>query len=172
MKNLDYALEILSKVGINVRFDIYGPKEDKNYWSHCLELIKNMPENIIIKYNGALKNNAVHDMLKMHDLLFLPTKGENFGHVILESMSAGTPVLIADTTPWRNLQENGAGWDIPLESPHKFVSAIEYAFSINTDEYVHFRNSTRNYAVKFANDDSILESSRRLFMNALERKNV
>jgi glycosyltransferase involved in cell wall biosynthesis len=172
VKNLDYALRVLSKVGINVRFDIYGPKEDKNYWNHCEELIKNIPENIIIKYNGALENDAVHDMLKMHDLLFLPTKGENFGHVILESMSAGTPVLIANTTPWRNLQEHGAGWDISLETPHKFVSAIEYAYLINKNEYIHFRNSTRNYAVKFANDDSILESSRRLFMNALERENV
>jgi hypothetical protein len=87
-------------------------------------------------------------------------------------MSAGTPVLIANTTPWRNLQEHGAGWDISLETPHKFVSAIEYAYLINKNEYIHFRNSTRNYAVKFANDDSILESSRRLFMNALERENV
>ena len=38
-------------------------------------------------------------MFQEYDLLFLPTKGENFGHVILESMSAGTPVLISDTTP-------------------------------------------------------------------------
>ena len=39
-----------------------------------------------------------------NDFLILPTKGENFGHVIAESLSASLPVIISQNTPWRNLQ--------------------------------------------------------------------
>ena len=39
MKNLDFALRVLSKVKIPVMFDIYGPIEDMAYWRICETLI-------------------------------------------------------------------------------------------------------------------------------------
>jgi len=103
VKNLDYALKILSKLMLPINFDIYGPKEDKKYWDLCKVIIDSLPESIDVNYMGSIENDSVHDMFQKYDLFFFPTKGENFGHVILESMSAGTPTLIADTTPWKNL---------------------------------------------------------------------
>ena len=172
VKNLDFALDVLLKSKISCIFDIYGPMEDVSYWNKCLDIIKLLPLTIKISYKGPIENTNVHKMLKRYDLFFLPTKGENFGHVILESMSSGTPVLIANTTPWRNLEKHGVGWDISLESPDKFISAIEKISLIKKDDYIEFRNSVRNYAEKFANDDSILDSSRQLFNNAIEDKDV
>ena len=52
-----------------------------------------------------------------NDLFFLPTRGENFGHVIAEALSVGTPVLISDQTPWRKLAAVGLGHDLPLAVP-------------------------------------------------------
>ena len=121
---------------------------------------------------GSIENDSVHDMFQNYDLFFFPTKGENFGHVILESMSAGTPTLIADTTPWKNLQEFGVGWDIPLSSPSEFANAIENMFKLNEKEYLKMRNSARNYAEKVTNDVSILNQSKELFLNSLGRENV
>ena len=36
--------------------------------------------------------------------MFLPSKGENFGHIIMESLAASTPVIISDLTPWKDLE--------------------------------------------------------------------
>src|SRR5690606_33897506 len=46
----------------------------------------------------------------------LPTLGDNLGHVIAESISAGTRVLISTNPPWRNLNRQGQGWDIDVSS--------------------------------------------------------
>ena len=87
-------------------------------------------------------------------------------------MSAGTPILIADTTPWKNLEISGVGWDIPLSSPNEFADAIEKMFYLNEKEYAKMRNSVRNYAEKVTNDVSILNQSKELFLSALGRVNV
>ena len=108
--------------------------EDKNYWKKCLEYIENLPPTINTNYQGAIENSLIYKMFQEYDLLFLPTKGENFGHVILESMSAGTPVLISDTTP-EKFKKLGAGWDISLNSPKKFISVIEEAAMYSTDDF-------------------------------------
>ena len=172
VKNLDYALKVLSKLTLPINFDIYGPKEDKRYWDLCKGIIDSLPKSINVNYMGTIENENVHDMFQNYDLFFLPTKGENFGHVILESMSAGTPTLIADTTPWKNLQESGVGWDIPLSLPSEFANAIEEIFKLEEGEYLKMRNSVRNYAEKVTNDVSILNQSKELFLNSLRRDDV
>ena len=43
------------------------------------------------------------------ELLVLPSHSENFGLVVAESLAAAVPVLTTDQTPWRGLDEHGAG---------------------------------------------------------------
>ncbi|MBM6677060.1 hypothetical protein H6A07_10005, partial [Olsenella uli] len=43
--------------------------------------------------------------------------------------------IISDQTPWRNLEEKKAGWDIPLDQPKKFEEAFHQAIHWNQDEY-------------------------------------
>ena len=137
-KNLDYALRILMGVEFPVVFTIAGPVRDKNYWNYCKSLIDVMPPNIQIKIAGSVDYDQVSSVMAANDLFFLPMKGENFGHVILEAMMSGTPVLISNTTPWRHLTELKVGWDIPLEAPENFVGVLNDIFEIPADEYMVF----------------------------------
>ena len=43
-------------------------------------------------------------------LFLLPSHSENFGLVIAEALAAGVPALVTDTTPWRELGREQAGW--------------------------------------------------------------
>jgi glycosyltransferase involved in cell wall biosynthesis len=126
-KNLDFALRVLADVTVPVEFTILGPVEDAAYWATCQELMGRLPGHIRAHHAGEVLPADVRRTLSGQDLFFLPTRGENFGHVIYEALSAGVPVLISDRTPWTGLEAAGAGWNLPLEAPLEFARAIEAA---------------------------------------------
>jgi glycosyltransferase involved in cell wall biosynthesis len=124
-KNLEFAIKIINKVQRPIVFDIYGPIEDINYWNECNSLINKKSKNEKnIKYCGLLSAKDVVNTISHYDLFFLPTMGENFGHVIVESWAAGVPVLISNLTPWQNLSQKRIGWDVPLDNPALFEKLL------------------------------------------------
>lgn len=168
MKNLDFALRVLSKVRIEVNFHIWGIKEDFDYWRLCSEIVSSLPENICVVYCGEADPGDVTNLLADYDLFFLPTLGENYGHAIAEALSVGTPVLISDRTPWRDLCAEGVGWDLNLDEEGKaFQEAIEKTGEKSDIEKATWRARVRDYAALRLCDDSIVEENRRLFRDAL-----
>lgn len=108
-KNLDLALVALQAVSEPVTFDIYGPIGDSRYWSQCERLIRQLPSNVAARYRGTLEPAAVRDTFACYDAFVFPTRGESFGHVIAESLSASCPVLCSDQTPWTAVIQSGGG---------------------------------------------------------------
>ena len=48
-------------------------------------------------------------------LSILPSRSENFGMSVAESLAAGTPCISTWATPWRGLEEHRAGWCVAVE---------------------------------------------------------
>jgi glycosyltransferase involved in cell wall biosynthesis len=161
-KNLDFALEVLADVRVPVVFNIYGPREDLVYWQKCERLMRKITPPVSAFYRGELTHDAIVTTFAAHDLLFLPTRGENYGHVIIESLRAGTPALISNTTPWRGLEAQKVGWDLPLD-PNAFVTAIEQAFGM-TAEFPQWRRHAREFGYRRSHDPAVTEANRRLFL--------
>lgn len=136
MKNLDFALRVLCKVRVPVVFDIFGPKEDPGYWERCSALATQVPEHVAVSYRGSLTPPEVIETVADYELFFLPTRGENFGHVIAEAILAGTRLLISDQTPWRGLSTADVGHDLPLNDIEGYVDAIQKEFAEPTDHEV------------------------------------
>ena len=170
MKNLDGALDMLKGLKGKVEFNIYGPMEDKLYWAECQRIISSLPENIKVKYRGSIAHDKVGGVMREHDLFLFPTLGENFGHVILEAFCAGCPVLISDQTPWRNLANKKAGWDLPLEQPESFKKAIQQVIEMDQNIWDNWSEGARQVAENFMNDSSIIEANKQLFYAALGQK--
>ena len=139
MKNLDVALAMLRGLRGNVVFSIYGPVEDPGYWQRCLQTVRTLPENVRVEYRGEVPHQQVSECLAKSDLFFLPTRGENYGHVIVEAMAAGCPVLISDQTPWRNLEDKGVGWDLPLKAPERFRAVLQTLIDMQPEDFRHSR---------------------------------
>lgn len=170
-KNLDYALKVLAKASVLIRFDIWGVLEDSLYWKQCQDHIRALPENIVTRYCGTANHAEVSNILAGYDLMFLPTRGENYGHVIAEALSVGTPVLLSDQTPWRNLRSEGVGWDLPLENGEAaFLGAIEETFHKVGRERAAWRQRVSDFAAARLNDPSLLEANRALFLQATAGK--
>ena len=166
-KNLDFALCVLRDVHVPVSFLIYGVTEDKSYWSECLRLIDELPDHIRVEYRGDVQHSQVHEVLSAADLFFLPTKGENYGHVILEALAAGLPVLISDQTPWADLAERGAGWVLPLEDTASFAVVISEYANDSVGQRTAMSERARAYAEQVLVADTVLQANIALFRNAL-----
>ena len=169
MKNLDHALQVLRKVRVPVKFNIYGPVEDAGYWHKCQRLMDELPDHVDVHYGAEVQPADVGDVLQAHDLFFLPTRGENYGHVIAEALAVGTPVLISDATAWRGLEEAGVGWDLPLDDQDRFARCIESCARFEADEFAAWRDRVWAYGAARMRDPRAIEANRRLFEQAVAR---
>ena len=168
MKNLDGALYILKNTKSCIEFNIYGPITDQAYWAKCQDIIKQMPSNVKVSYMGSIPPEKVPNTMADHDLFFLPTHGENFGHVIFEALSVGTPVLISDQTPWRNLEAYQAGWDFPLDQKEQFTKTIDLCCSLTTEDYSPYNTGAYKYALNVVESNNAVEANRQLFLEAIK----
>jgi glycosyltransferase involved in cell wall biosynthesis len=170
MKNLDYALRVLAAANTPLTFAIYGVADDQGYWARCQELIAQVPAHVRVTYHGELPHERVAETLACYDIFFLPTKGENYGHAIAESLTQGTPVLISDRTPWRDLEAQGAGWDLPLdESGAPFIAALRSLAEMSAHDYAALRRRTADYAAGRLRTADAVEANSRLFAMARQR---
>ena len=168
MKNLGFALRILRRVDAEIDLTIHGPREHATYWSQCEALIERLPPNVQVSVGAAVEPGQVAGIMANHDLFFLPTLGENYGHVIAESLSVGTPVLISDQTPWRNLEADGFGWDVSLADETAFVNAIERVAAMTPAARAAWRERIRSSIAPRLVTPEAIEQNRRLFLDAIE----
>ncbi len=166
-KNLDFALQVLGKTSVPVQFDIYGPQENRLYWDECSKIIERLPSHVQVKYCGKIEHAAVRENVGKYDIFFLPTRGENFGHVFIEAWSVGVPVLISDQTPWRDLEAKQLGWDIPLANPEQFVQVLENFQELGESKRLEIRQRCLQFANEKAEGREALDMHRRLFASAL-----
>lgn len=167
MKNLAYALCVMAQVREPVRFSIYGPQEDASYWLECRQLINALPANVTVEVRGAVEHQHVVATLAQSDLFFLPTRGENFGHVIHEALRAGIPVLISDQTPWRQLEARAVGWALPLADPASFARVIEEVARWGAENADAAAERAAAYAKEVGSSDDVKQANRRLFRGVL-----
>ena len=148
---------------VKINFHLYGTLYDIHYWEQCKSIIKLLPQHVNVVYKGNLASEKVPCTLENYDFLLMPSEGENFGHSILEALSAGTPVIISDNTPWRNLQEKTIGWDVSLKSLENLKYVLDLAINMGQNEYNSWSKNAFNFAIEFCNNKELLKANRALF---------
>ena len=162
-KNLDGALRILQLVRQPMQFDIVGPKQDIDYWRECEALLVQLPRHVKSRYLGPISPEDVFACLTKYDVFLFPTHGENYGHVIAESISVGTRVLISQGTPWRNLVEDGVGWDLDVEDHAEFAKVLDDLAQQPYEERIALRDSVRRSASMRLYNPEALDHNRVLY---------
>lgn len=145
-KQLHRAIEFVGRVGPRARLIIAGPVEDEEYWRLCQSRIRQISSIVQIRYLGPVLPDEVRETLLHGHVLLLPTAGENYGHVIFESLAAGIPVIISDRTPWRNLVDSKAGWDLRFEDDDAFYRVLEACLLMDNGEYQEWTQGARALA--------------------------
>lgn len=164
MKNLESALASLMQVTGQVCLDVYGPIEDKSYWRTCQKLMMAMPSNVTVRYQGEVSYKHVLEVFEKHHFFLFPTRGESFGHVILESLIAGCPVIISDQTPWNGLEMLHVGWEVPLGKTERLSSIVQRCIDMGEAEHARMVHAAIALGKKRALDPAAVEMSRALFL--------
>ena len=145
-KNLLAALQFLENSNGNIKFDIYGPIEDTDYWEECQKEIKKLGKAVEVNYKGLINHDDVHKTFSQYDAFIFPTLSENYGHVIIESLIVGTPVIISDGTPWTDVNYHNAGWAYNLCEKEQFIKAINQLIQFDNKDMEEISNNAKRYA--------------------------
>jgi glycosyltransferase involved in cell wall biosynthesis len=164
-KNILFLINLLkeNKFSGIISLDIAGDIEDKEYWQKCVQAINDLPPGISIRYIGAVPNSEVFALYSGYHVFILPTWGENFGHAIYEALLSGKPVLLSNTTPWKDLREKEIGYDISLNDKEAFIGAIQHFINMGQEEYSRWSSSATDYAKKIRSKQGLRERYLEIF---------
>ena len=162
-KNLEGAVALLHGVRGEVHFDVYGPMADERYWAGCRAALDRLPPNVTVRVHGAVPHERVAEVFRAHELFLFPTHGENFGHVVLEALVAGCPVLVSDRTPWRGLARYFAGWDLPLEDVEGMRAVVQRCVDMDEEEYRPWSLHAAHFGREASADERPVRWNRALF---------
>ena len=77
-----------------------------------------------------LSGPALSRLMHESDLFALPSLVEGFGHVVIEAMSSGLPVLASTNTCAVDLVEDGVqGWIVPIRAPDAIAERLTQALA-------------------------------------------
>ena len=159
-KNTHFALEVITRFKSQVTLDIYGPIDDNEYWERCLSIIKK--ESLQVRYKRILQQFELDTIIPNYDFLLFPTLHENFGHVVIESLLRGLPVIVSNRTYWEYLQKNNAGYDLPLEKD-KFEDCIKECIEMSSDTHQSFKEGALQFGLNYVNDSELIKETFNLF---------
>lgn len=143
-KGLAVVLQALSGTNVQLSLDIYGPEEDPSYAALCREVVGALPRNVAVAFKGAVPPDQVRETLTAYDALLMPTAGENFGHVIAESLSASCPVFTTPYTPWTETLESGGGTVVENREPESWLAAISQFAALPPERRAELRTEAGN----------------------------
>jgi glycosyltransferase involved in cell wall biosynthesis len=121
-KRPDRAIEIAKASGVKLKIAAKVDKADQEYWD---EVIEPMTHHPLIEYIGEINEDQKHEFLGNALALAFPIDWpEPFGLVMIEAMSAGTPVIA-----WRNgsvpevIKDGVSG--VVVNSMEQAIAAVE-----------------------------------------------
>lgn len=159
-KNLLFLLQLI-KATKNISLDIYGPVKDQKYWKECQQLINLMTDKV--EYHGDVTPGEVQNAFTKYHALAILTKGENFGHALYESLSSGRPVITSNFTPWNNLEENKAGWNLNISDFSACIIQLNKVKELEQSEFGEFCIGGYKLAKEYFISSNNLDNYRKLF---------
>ena len=157
---------MLAETAGGVIFDVYGTPEDPQYVDLCTGLMDRLPPNVRARFLGPIPPDQVQATLLDYHFFLFPTLNENFGHVILEALLAGLPVITSDQTYWRDLESHAAGWDIALEKRDEFLRRLRDCIALDAVDYGRMSRSAQDLARAYLKDPRAVAGTRQLLLDA------
>ncbi len=156
-KDTLFLLQIMQKVKGNITLTLVGNYADESYYQECLKAAEQAGEGVTIEFAGHQPIEKLEKYYHENDVFILPTRGENFGHSIIEALSSGLPCIISTGTPWMGLAEAGAGYNLERVAD-EYAHAITQYLNMNQEQYSQASVAARKYSEQNIQVESIKEA--------------
>ena len=120
----------------------------ESYYQMLRNMVKEKGLQDKVKFIGPVSGKQKLQTYCDAQFLFLVSKSENFGNVVIESLSQGTPVVASLGTPWKGLTEHQSGFWID-NSPAEIAKTIDKILSLTLEQYNDYRNHALSYVDTF-----------------------
>ncbi len=121
VENLLYGMAELSR-DTDCKLVIMGKGDDAYE-----QFLRNEVQRLQLKnveFKGFVNGREKYETLAGLSCLFVPSDFENFGMIVTEALSVGTPVMASYGTPWEELNTVGCGWWID-RSPENIAKVMQ-----------------------------------------------
>lgn len=162
-KNLSQLIDSLSSASGEVSLSVYGPIDDHDYYRECLDRARSLPKHIKVTFNGSLDPEKLKRVYQEHHFFVLLSKGENFGHSIIEAFSNHRPVLVSNNTPWTNLEGLGIGWNVELANKKHIPLAIQQMIDMDDPAFQQMTENCRKSFTSLIDVEALKYKYRALF---------
>ncbi len=168
MKNHLEVLKALQQITAKIEWHIFGPVKDEDYWESCKALIPSLLANITVVYHGELPPHLLPAAMDQFQVFIMPSKSENFGHAIVEALSAGKPVITTTTTPFGDLELFNCGFALPPEDLQEGLKqAITRFTQMNEEEFTKAVTGTAAYIDQKIEKESLKKAYYSLFQDSI-----
>lgn len=124
-----------------------GPDQD-NYREYLKELSEKLNIGEKVVFMDSLYGDEKYKQYANAYCCFLVSHSENFGNVVIEALSQGTPVIASTGTPWESLNTMKAGYWIN-NSPQSIANSINEILKLPKVDYNLMRYNARQLAESF-----------------------
>lgn len=121
-----------------------GPNQD-NYQQELERMIEENGLQGRVEFVGNVFGNDKFQLYANAYFSCLLSHSENFGNVVIEALSQGTPVIASTGTPWRVLNDKNAGYWID-NSPENIAKCVDKVLELSDSKYTEMRKNARGLA--------------------------
>lgn len=129
------------------RFLFVGPNQN-DYRDYLKSLSVDFGIQSKVSFCDGLYGTDKYKAYANADFSFLVSHSENFGNVVIEALSQGTPVVASKGTPWELLQAKGAGYWIEND-PQSIANCVDNLLQITASDYCKMRQAAEQLAQSF-----------------------
>jgi glycosyltransferase involved in cell wall biosynthesis len=117
-----------------------------DYLQELRDLSENLGSDINIEFLNGVYGLEKEQLISESYMSVLPSKSENFGNVVIESLSQGTPVIASLGTPWSILGKLKIGIWTKADVPH-LKKAMEGIANLDDIDYSIMSKTCREYTI-------------------------
>lgn len=155
IKALDNLLLGLSKSDVFMKSDyklLIAGGVEKQFEGYYNKLFQILSENASLKekvvFLGNVEGDQKFQLYADAYYSILVSHSENFGNVVIEALSQGTPVIASHGTPWQKLVDSKAGQWID-NNENEIAKSIDKVIAMDEEEYLQVRENAYKLALEF-----------------------
>lgn len=151
IKNIHSVFEAIKNIE-DVTFLVAGEANlayEKEYMDSLQMKIKQLGIENRVKFLGKIHNEEKYKVIASCKCLVLPSHSENFGNVVLESLSQGTPVIASLGTPWELLEKYECGYHIDFNLEKNVQEKLTSLMSLDQVGFARVEENSKRLMEKF-----------------------